>query len=65
MIKITTSQEKITPSKKNIKLDGILVKDLKLVDETGDITKQVIDALPPGTEQIGFSITVKTSEDNE
>ena len=45
MIKITESEEKITPAKKNIKLDGIFVKDLKFVDETGDITQQVIDAL--------------------
>ena len=41
MIKITRSQEKLTRAKKNIKLDGIFVKDLKFVDETGDITQQV------------------------
>ena len=52
MIKITESEEKITPAKKSIKLDGIFVKDLKFVDETGDITQQVIDALPEGTEQV-------------
>lgn len=54
MIKITTSQEKLTPAKKNIKLDGIFVKDLKFVDETGDITQQVIDELPDGTSQVGL-----------
>ena len=59
MIKITTSQEKLTPAKKNIKLDGIFVKDLKFVDETGDITQQVIDELPEGTSQVGFMITVE------
>ena len=57
-IKVTTSAEKTTPAKKNIKLDGILVKDLTFVDETGDITQQVIDELPEGTEQVGFKITV-------
>lgn len=64
-IKITESEEKITPAKKNIKLDGIFVKDLKFVDETGDITKQVIDALPKGTTEVGFKITVElpTSDD--
>lgn len=68
MIKITTSQEKLTPAKKNIKLDGIFVKDLKFVDETGDITQQVIDELPDGTSQVGFKITVELpseDEDNE
>ena len=52
MIKITESEQKVTPAKKSIKLDGIYVKDLKFVDETGDITQQVIDALPEGTEQV-------------
>jgi len=59
MIKITTSQEKLTPAKKNIKLEGIFVKDLKFVDETGDITQQVIDELPEGTSQVDFKITVE------
>ena len=67
MIKITETEEKVTPSKRNIKLDGIFVKDLKFVDETGDITQQVIDALPEGTEQVGFKITVEipSAEESE
>jgi hypothetical protein len=58
-IKITESEEKIVAAKKSIKLDGIFVKDLKFVDETGDITQQVIDALPEGTIEVGFKITVE------
>lgn len=67
MIKITESQEKLTPAKKSIKLDGIFVKDLKFVDETGDITQQVIDALPEGISQVSFKITVElpSEENNE
>ena len=65
MIKITESEQKVTPAKKSIKLDGIYVKDLKFVDETGDITQQVIDALPDGTEQVGFKITVELPSDVE
>ena len=65
MIKITESEQKVTPAKKNIKLDGIYVKDLKFVDETGDITQQVIDALPEGTEQVGFKITVEIPSEEE
>lgn len=65
MIKITTSQEKLTPAKKNIKLDGIFVKDLKFVDETGDITQQVVDELPDGTSQVGFKITVELPSEDE
>lgn len=65
MIKITKTEEKLTPAKKNIKLDGIFVKDLKFVDETGDITQQVLDALPEGTEQVGFKITVELPLESE
>lgn len=64
-MKITTSGQKTTPAKKNIKLDGILVKDLKFVDETGDITQQVIEALPEGTEQVNFKITVELTDEDE
>ena len=65
MIKITKTEEKLTPAKHNIKLDGIFVKDLKFVDETGDITQQVLDALPEGTEQVGFKITVELPLESE
>lgn len=65
MIKISETQEKLSPAKKNIKLTGIFVKDLKFVDETGDITKQVIDALPPGTETVSFKITVELPVDED
>ena len=65
MIKITKTKEKLTPAKQNIQLDGIYVKDLKFVDETGDITPQVIEALPEGTAQVGFKITVELPLDSE
>ena len=65
MIKITKTKEKLTPAKQNIQLDGIYVKDLKFVDETGDITQQVIEALPEGTEKVGFKITVELPLDSE
>ena len=65
MIKITESEQKVTPAKKSNKLDGIFVKDLKFVDETGDITQQLIDALPEGTEQVGFKITVEIPSEEE
>ena len=64
-IKITESEEKVTPAKKSIKLDGIFVKDLKFVDETGDITQQVIDALPEGITEVGFKITVELPSKSE
>ena len=66
-IKITESEEKVTPAKKSIKLDGIFVNDLKFVDETGDITQQVIDALPEGivagTTTYNENVDIETEEE--
>lgn len=61
-IKVTESQEKVTPAKKNIKLDDILVSELRFVDETGDITDQVLKALPENVEKVSFKITVELTD---
>ncbi|WP_024348462.1 hypothetical protein [Lacrimispora indolis] len=63
MIKITESAEKLTPAKKNIQVKDVYVKDLKFVDETGDITQQVIDAMPNGVDKVSFKITIELLEE--
>lgn len=64
-IKVTESAEKITPAKKTVKITDVYLKDLKFVDEEGDITQQVVDALPEGTEKVSFSITVELPSDED
>lgn len=64
MLKISETDSKVPPAKKNIKLENIQVKDLKFVDESGDITEDVIAALPEGTETVSFKITVELPEEN-
>lgn len=64
-IKITESAEKITPAKKTVKVTDVYLKDLKFVDEEGDITQQVVDALPSGTEKVYFSITVELPSEED
>ena len=70
MIKITETESKKTPAKKNIQLKNISVESLKLIDtDTGeDLSSQVIDALPVGVDTIDFKITVEipdSSDDKE
>ena len=65
MIKITESAEKLTPAKKNIQVKDVYVKDLKFVDETGDITQQVIDAIPDGIDMVSFKITIELPDEEE
>lgn len=59
MIKPTEISEKLTPAKKSVSLSGIKLKKSIFIDETGDITDKVIDALPDGTEEVSFKITVE------
>lgn len=65
MIKINEIESKITPRKKNIQLKNISLHNLNLIDtDTGEnITQEVIDALPEGTETVDFKITVELPEE--
>ena len=65
MIKINETPEKLNPRKRNIQLKNISLHDLHLIDtDTGEnITQEVIDALPEGTETIDFKISVELPEE--
>lgn len=65
MIKINEIKSTTTPRKKNIQLKNISLHDLNLIDtDTGEnITQEVIDALPEGTETIDFNISVELPEE--
>lgn len=65
MIKINETPEKLNPCKRNIQLKNISLHDLNIIDtDTGEnITQEVIDALPEGTETIDFNISVKLPEE--
>lgn len=67
MIKINETPEKFNPRKINIQLKNISLKDLHLIyTDTGEnITQEVIDALPKGTETVDFKITVDLPEEDE
>lgn len=67
MIKISEIESKRVSAKKNIQLKNISVRDLRLIDtDTGeDVTQEVIDALPDGTETVDFKITVELPDEDE
>lgn len=67
MIKITETESKKTPAKKNIQLKNISVEELKLIDtDTGeDLSSQVIAALPDGVDTIDFKITVEIPDSSD
>ena len=65
MVKISTTDGKITPPKKMIKLENISVKDLVLVDaETGeDLSQEVIDVIPFDTINFKIAFDIPLEED--
>ncbi len=65
MVKISTSEAKVTSPKTTIKLENIAVKDLVLVDaETGeDLSQEVIDAIPFDTISFKISFDIPLEED--
>ena len=65
MIKVSTTESKQTPAKKQIQLKNISVKDLKLIDtDTGeDITEQVISEIPDGIETVDFKLVFELPDE--
>ena len=55
----------VSAASRTITADEVHIENGVFVDETGDITQQVIDALPEGTEQVGFKITVELPSDED
>lgn len=64
-IKITESAEKIVAAKKTVKVTDVYLKDLRFVDDEGDITQQVVEALPEEIEKVSFSITVELPSEED
>lgn len=57
--KVTESEQKVVAPKKTIKIVDVNVKDLKFVDETGDITDSVLSEIPEEIQTVSFNITVE------
>lgn len=64
MVQVSNVAGKITPAKRTIKVNNIVLADSRLVDEDGDITQEIIDNLPEGIETISFKITVELPEES-
>lgn len=57
MIEIKDVEEKVTPAKTVINIKDVFVKDLKFVDESGDVTDKILEALD-GIDTVSFKITI-------
>ena len=64
MFSVKDSEPKAT-KKRIIKLTNISVNDSKFVDDEGDITADLIKALPAGIDTVDFKITIELDDDIE
>lgn len=62
-VKITNTDAKVSVPKRTITIKGAIVKDLKFVDETGDVTNVVLDEIPENIETIDIKITLELPEE--
>ena len=64
MVQIKDIESKISNAKKNITIKDAVVKELRFVDETGDVTNQVLEAIPSGIDTITVKISVELPDIN-
>lgn len=65
MVSIKETESRVTAAKKNITIKDAIVKELRFVDETGDVTEQVLSAIPEGFETINVKISLELPEEVE
>lgn len=62
MVSIKETESKVTSAKKNIIIKDALVSELRFVDDTGDVTDQVLSAIPEDFKTINVKISLELPE---
>lgn len=62
MVSVKEIESKQTSAKKNITIKDAIVSELRFVDETGDVTDQVLSAIPEEFKTINVKITLELPE---
>lgn len=62
MVSIKETESKVTSAKKNITIKDAIVSELRFADETGDVTDQVLSAIPEEFKTINVKITFELPE---
>lgn len=64
MFSVKDSEPKAT-RKRIIKMTNISVRESKFVDDEGDVTADLIKALPSGVDTVNFKITIELDDESE
>lgn len=63
MVSIKETESKQVSAKKNITIKDALVSELRFVDETGDVTDQVLSAIPEDFKTINIKISLELPDE--
>lgn len=61
--KVKTTLPKVSKKRKNISITDVKVSELHFVDDTGDITKDILKEIPDDVETINFKISIDIDEE--
>lgn len=64
-VTVKNTESKMTCAKRTITVKDAIVKDLKFVDETGDVTNQVLEQIPEDLQTINVKITIELDSESE
>lgn len=62
-VKVTNTDAKVSAPKRTITIKGAVIKELKFVDETGDVTNVVLEEIPENLETIDVKITLELPDE--
>lgn len=65
MVSIKETESKVTTAKKTITIKDAIVSELRFVDETGDVTNQVLSAIPKEFKTINVKISLELPDETE
>ena len=64
-VAVKNTESKVTAPKRTITVKGAVVNDLRFVDETGDVTSQVLEQIPKDLQTIDVKISIELDSESE
>lgn len=64
-VTVKNTESKVTAPKRTITVKGAVVNDLRFVDETGDVTSQVLEQIPEDLQTIDVKISIELDSESE
>ena len=64
-VTVKNTESKVTTAKRTITVKGAVVNELRFVDETGNVTNQVLEQIPESLETIDVKISIELPDVEE